>query len=247
MSHFAVIIAAAGNGTRFQSGDQKKTYATLSGQAVWKHSVSRFAGRDDVCQILVVVSPEDKDWFSENHREFLDKCSAVVVAGGSERYQSVENALKQVDAKVPFVAVHDAARPCVSESMLERVFAAARSNGNAVPAVAVSSTLKRSTDGTKVDATVDRSQLYESQTPQVFRTEELIAAYAGVGDAKPTDEAQLMERMGHVIFLAEGCPLNRKITSQQDMQFAEAALAVIAQSNSNPIHFDGPISDTTTR
>jgi len=128
--------------------------------------------------------------------------------------------------------------------MLERVFACARLNGNAVPAVAVSSTLKRSADGAKVDSTVDRSQLFESQTPQVFRAAELVAAYAAVGDTKPTDEAQLMERTGHTIFIAEGCPLNRKITSPQDMQFAAAALSVITESTSQPIHFDGPIGDT---
>ena len=65
MSNFSVIVAAAGSGTRFQSGNQKKTYAVLAGKPLWLHSVERFANRDDVTQILIVVSPDDLDWFKD--------------------------------------------------------------------------------------------------------------------------------------------------------------------------------------
>lgn len=244
MSTFSVIVAAAGSGTRFDSGNQKKTYALLAGKPLWQHSVERFAARDDVAQILIVVSPDDESWFAETHAEILAANAAKVVAGGSERFLSVGNALAKVNPDLEFVAVHDAARPCVSEAMLERVFSTARLHGNAIPAIPVSSTLKRSASGTSVDQTVDRSQLYQSQTPQVFRTEVLKEAYAKLGDEKPTDEAQLMETQGHSVFLAEGCALNRKITTQQDLLFAEAAISVLNKSNVEPVHFDGPIKDT---
>ena len=247
MSNFSVIIAAAGSGSRFQSGDQKKTYALLAGMPLWLHSVEKFACRDDVNQILIVVSPDDCDWFSEKHSELIAKHQIQVIAGGAERFQSVENALKEITSDCEFVAVHDAARPCLSNAMLERIFATAREQGNAVPAVAVSSTLKRSSDGARVQETVDRSSLYESQTPQVFRTADLKSAFENRGDLQPTDEAQLMELLGSTIYLAEGCTLNRKVTSPQDMQFAEAAMSVLGQSKTEPIHFDGPTGDSIIR
>lgn len=247
MSQFSVIIAAAGSGTRFQSGNQKKTYALLAGKPLWLHSVERFAARDDVNQILIVVSPEDQEWFAETHADILAKNNSEVVAGGSERFESVENALVKIGADSEFVAVHDAARPCVSDAMLERVFAAARMNGNAIPAISVSSTLKRSSDGEKVDETVDRSGLYQSQTPQVFRVDDLKRAYTNRGEQQPTDEAQLMESQGNTVFLAEGCVLNRKVTSRQDLQFAESAISSLGNSTSLPIHFDGPLDDSKLR
>lgn len=248
MSNFSVIIAAAGSGTRFQSGNQKKTYALLAGKPLWQHSVERFADREDVSQILVVVSPDDVDWFSETHAERLSRLNVEVVAGGAERFESVENAIKRVAADSDFIAVHDAARPCVSVALLERIFATARELGNAVPAVAVASTLKRSSDGVRVEETVDRSSLYESQTPQVFRASDLQSGFKNRGDdLQPTDEAQLMEMLGHSVNLAAGCVLNRKVTSKQDMQFAEAAMRVLDLQDSHPIHFDGPLSDTTLR
>lgn len=247
MSNFSVIIAAAGSGTRFQSGNQKKTYALIGGKPLWLHSVERFANREDVNQILIVVSPDDVDWFKETHSETLAQHQVQVIAGGSERFQSVANAMEHVVAESDFVAVHDAARPCLSDALLERIFATAREHGNAVPAVAVSSTLKRSSDGVHVSETVDRSSLYQSQTPQVFRASDLKAAFANRGDLQPTDEAQLMELLGHAVHLAEGCSLNRKVTSQQDMRFAQAAMGVLDHSSTEPIHFDGPIRDTKLR
>jgi len=247
MSNFSVIIAAAGSGTRFQSGNQKKTYALLGGKPLWLHSVERFANRDDVNQILVVVSPDDVDWFSDTYSELLAKHNVQVIAGGSERFQSVENAIKHVAEESDFIAVHDAARPCMSDALLERIFATAREHGNAVPAVPVSSTLKRSSDGIRVEETVDRSSLYQSQTPQVFRSADLRSAVQNRGDLQPTDEAQLMELLGHPVHLAEGCVLNRKVTTQQDMQFAAAAMSVLDRSKVQPIHFDGPVDDSIIR
>ena len=247
MSQFSVIIAAAGSGTRFDSGNQKKTYAILNGKPMWQHSVQRFASRDDIAQILIVVSPEDEQWFADMHSNFLTDGRIDVVPGGNERFISVGNALAKVNADVEFVAIHDGARPCVSQALLERVFSTACVHGNAVPAVPVSSTLKRSASGTQIDQTVDRSELYLSQTPQVFKVQVLKDAYAQLGDRKPTDEAQLIESTGQTVFLAEGCVLNRKVTSQQDIQFAEAALATLDQTDSHPIHFDGPISDSRLR
>jgi 2-C-methyl-D-erythritol 4-phosphate cytidylyltransferase len=249
MSSFAVIIAAAGNGTRFRRsrGNQKKTYAMLGDKPIWQHSVERFAERDDVKQILVVVSPEDESWFVESNGDLLAALRVDVVAGGKERFDSVENALAKVRADIEYIAVHDGARPCLSSWLLEHTFAMARINGSAIPTVPVSSTLKRSGGGSLIEETVDRSNLYLSQTPQVFVAAELQAAFARRGDLQPTDEAQLMEMLDQPIQMVEGCPLNLKITSQQDLLFADAALTVLAKSDAEPIRFDGPIGDSNLR
>ena len=249
MSSFAVIIAAAGNGTRFRRsrGNQKKTYAMLGDKPVWRHSVERFAERDDVKQILVVVSPEDESWFVETNGDLLGALRVDVVGGGKERFDSVANALAKVRPEIEFIAVHDGARPCVSASLLQHTFSMARINGSAIPTVAVSSTLKRSGGGSLIKETVDRSDLYLSQTPQVFVAAELQDAFMRRGDLQPTDEAQLMEMLGEPMQMAEGCPLNLKITNEQDMLFAEAAMAVLAKSDVEPIRFDGPTGDSITR
>ena len=247
MNQFAVIVAAAGSGTRFDSGNQKKTYALLGGMPVWQHCVRRFAARDDVRQVLIVVSPEDVDWFASSNEELISDFGAVVVAGGSERTDSVENGLASVSADIEYVAIHDAARPCASAAMIERTFALARQLGNATPAIPVSSTLKKSADGLSVIETVDRAGLFMAQTPQVFRVAELCEAYERRGSLNPTDEAQLFELVGREVFLAEGCPLNIKITTRRDMEFAAAALQSLKDHDSRPVHFDGPLGDSQLR
>ena len=247
MSSFAVIIAAAGSGTRFDSGNQKKTYAMLGGKPVWQHCVEKFAARDDVVQIVVVVSAEDLAWFSQTYGDLLAAFRAEVVAGGAQRSDSVENGLSNVADEVEFVAIHDAARPCIDDGLIERVFSAARQFGNVTPAVPVSSTLKRSSDSHKIDETVDRSELFMAQTPQVFRVGEIRQAFIDRDETQPTDESQLFESQGRDVFLAEGCPLNIKITTQADLRFAAAVIASFDRRDAQPIRFDAPAGDVELR
>jgi 2-C-methyl-D-erythritol 4-phosphate cytidylyltransferase len=247
MSKFAVILAAAGSGSRFQTGNQKKTYAIVRDKPVWQHSADKFATREEVIQLIIVVAAEDTDWFLQTYGSRLAAMNAEVVAGGEQRSDSVVNAMQKVSKEAAFVAIHDAARICISDGLIDRVFSTARQRGNAIPAVPVSSTIKRSTCGSMVESTVDRNNLFLSQTPQVFSKKLLEQAYSRVGDLSPTDEAQLLEQLGEPVFLAEGCPLNIKITTQQDLQFATAALAVLDKENAVPIQFDGRSEDTNIR
>lgn len=236
MASFCVIIAAAGKSSRFKDQHFKKPFAILSGKAVWLYSVEMFLKRRDVKQIIVVLAQEDRQEFAAKFGANIAIHGIDVVQGGAERSDSVNNALAKVDDDIDYVAIHDAARPCIDETMIQRVFTAAVKQGAAIPAVPVFSTLKKSADGQTIDQTVDRSQLYLAQTPQVFAKDILIDMFARRGDFQPTDEAQLAEQLGHRVGIVEGSPLNIKITRREDLAIAQAFMAALPK----PL-FDAPV------
>ena len=221
MARFAVVLAAAGRSTRF-AANRKKPFLDLKGRAVWLRSAEHFVNREDVAQTLVAVSADDVEWFKEKFRPNLAFMNVEIVEGGAERADTVQRALSRVKADIEFVAVHDAARPLLAKEWIDRVFRAAEETGAAILAVPVTSTLKRvGKDGAIVE-TVSRDGLWEAQTPQVFRRQLLLDAYAKRGGLPATDEARLVEQMGHPIAVVEGSPLNLKITTAEDFKMAEA-------------------------
>jgi 2-C-methyl-D-erythritol 4-phosphate cytidylyltransferase len=237
MSKFAVILAAAGRSSRFNDPNHKKPFAFLKQKPVWLYSAELFQKRRDVKQVILVISPDDKEEFLARFGPNVAVMGIDVVLGGQQRSDSVENGLAKVDPDCDFVAIHDAARPCVGADMVESVFDAAKRSGAAMPAVPVHSTIKRSSDGKSVDETVDRTNLFLAQTPQAFNKQLLIEWFSNRGDQQPTDEAQLAEMNGHQVSIVAGSPLNIKITTQQDMRFAKACLdAMPAAKLDAPIH-----------
>jgi 2-C-methyl-D-erythritol 4-phosphate cytidylyltransferase len=150
-----------------------------------------------------------------------------VVDGGAERFDSVANALPHVKPEADFVAIQDAVRPCTPASLIEAVFAAAVKHGAALPGMAVADTLKRVDNQMLVTQTVPRVGLWQAQTPQVFRKDWLVEAYAK-GDAvkNVTDDAQLVEAIGHSVRVIPGSPFNLKITSHDDVKIASAFLKI---------------------
>lgn len=231
MPNFAVIIPAAGQSSRFGDSRRKKPFVELKGRPVWVRAVELFANRDDVKQLLVVISPEDMEFFREKFRPNLAFMAVEIVTGGRQRADSVKNALARVKADIDFVAVHDAARPLVVKPWIDRVFAAAEQSGAAIPATPISSTIKRVVNGRIVE-TVPREKLWAAQTPQVFRRQLLLDAYARWDGSEATDEANLVERIGHAVTVVEGSPLNIKITTQEDFRMAEALLGALPQETS---------------
>lgn len=228
MPKFAVIVAAAGRSSRFgsQTPREKKVFRELKGRPVWLRSVEVFADRSDVDQVIVTVSPDDIDWFKEKYAPNLGFRDLDIVEGGKERADSVLNALARVRADIDFVAIHDAARPLLVKPWIDEIFQAAIEHGAAIPATAVSSTLKR-VDQQTVTETVPREKLFAAQTPQVFRRELILESYAQRGDFVATDESSLVERFGHAVHVVKGSPMNIKITTQEDLKMAEALLAVL--------------------
>jgi 2-C-methyl-D-erythritol 4-phosphate cytidylyltransferase len=233
MSTFAVILPAAGQSRRFHDKAYKKPFAPLGGRAVWLHSAERFMNRADVKQLIVVIAAEDKELFDMKFGANVAILGVQVVFGGAERADSVQKALEHVKAGIEFVAVHDAARPCIVDPWIDDVFAAAQRDGAAILATRVQATLKRvqgaggREQGLQVSATVDREGLWEAQTPQVFRREMLIQAYSNRGREAITDDAQLVERLGQKVTVVPCSPLNIKITTRDDLRLAEQVLKVL--------------------
>ncbi|MGC3970041.1 MAG: 2-C-methyl-D-erythritol 4-phosphate cytidylyltransferase [Pirellulales bacterium] len=227
MPKFAVILPAAGKSSRFRDKHYKKPFAPLAGKPVWLHSAERFLARDDVKQLIVVVAPEDREEFDSKFAANVMILGIEVVNGGVERADSIQNAMARVKADIDFVAVHDAARPCIADEWIGRVFEAAEKTEAAILAVPVAATLKRVADGATIQETVPRANLWEAQTPQVFRRQLLLEAYAKRGDFQATDDAQLVERMGRKVTVVAGSPINMKITTQEDLRFAEHALKAL--------------------
>jgi 2-C-methyl-D-erythritol 4-phosphate cytidylyltransferase len=236
VAKFAVILPAAGQSSRFRDKNYKKPFAPLANRAVWLHSAEKFLHRGDVKQVLIVVSPEDREYFNFKFSSNVTILGIDVVPGGKERADSIENALARVKPDIEFIAVHDAVRPCIADEWITKVFEAAERSGAAILAVPVGSTLKRVGIDQKVVETVSRDGLWEAQTPQVFRRQILLDAYAKRQGFVATDDAQLVERIGQVVTVVQGSPVNLKITTQEDLRLAEQALKALPKPK-----FQGPV------
>src|SRR6185295_3957611 len=116
MANFAVILPAAGQGRRFHDRAYKKPFAPLGGRAVWLHSAERFMNRSDVKQVIVAIAAEDRDLFDLKFGANIAILGLTVVEGGNERVDSVQRALEKLKDGIDFVAIHDAARPCVADA-----------------------------------------------------------------------------------------------------------------------------------
>lgn len=227
MATFAVIIAAAGRSSRFKDEHYKKPFAPLENRAVWLHSVDRFINRDDVKQVILVIAPEDRESFQMKFGANVAILGIDVVDGGVERSDSIANALARVNPALEFVAVHDAARPCLANEWIDRVFSAAEKTGAAILALPIAGTLKRVRAGKTIEATVPRTDIWEAQTPQVFRRQLLIDAYARRGADPATDDAEVVQRCGHPVSVVMGSSVNLKITTKEDLRLAAQALRAL--------------------
>ncbi len=225
MSKYAVIIPAAGNAERF-GGPEKKTFAKIDGRPMFLRTLERFVTRPDVCQTLLVVAPEDSDTMKTKFGPNLGFMGVKLIEGGARRCDSVAAALEALSEDADYVAVHDAARPCVTDRWIDAVFAAAAKSGAAILALPVTGTLKQVGDSKVVDATVAREGLYEAQTPQVFRKEVLVAAYERLGGTEEamTDDSQVVEASGHPVTVVISDTTNIKVTTKGDLSLAAAIL-----------------------
>lgn len=237
MSKFAVIIAAAGRSSRFSDKHYKKPFIPLANKPVWLYSADRFVGRSDVKQVIVVISPEDREDFMSKFGANVAILGIDVVDGGEERSASVAKGLARVKPDIDFVCVHDAARPCLVDEWITRVFEVAQRTDAAIMAIPVSGTLKRVAIDQTITETVSREGLWEAQTPQVFRRTLLLEAHAKRGNFKATDDAQLVERLGKKVTIVTGSPINLKITTKEDLRLAEQALKALPKPKlDNPVH-----------
>ncbi len=237
MAKFAVILPAAGQSSRFQDKNYKKPFAPLAGKAVWLHSAEKFVARSDVKQVIIVISPEDREYFQFKFGANTTILGIDVVDGGAQRADSVARGLARVKPDIDYVCIHDAARPCLADEWISAVFEAGQRTGAAILGVPVTSTLKRVKADRTIEETVPRTGLWEAQTPQVFGRQLLLEAHAKRGDFEATDDAQLVERIGQAITVVPGSTINFKIATREDLRLAEHALKALPKPKlSGPGH-----------
>ena len=239
MPRFGVILAAAGQSSRFHDANYKKPFAPLAGRPVWLHAAEKFTDRDDVKQVVVVVAPDDRQAFVEKFGANLAFMGITLAEGGATRADSVRNGLEKLGDDIDMVAIHDAARPCLATAWIDKVFATGARTGAAILAIPVVGTLKRVGGDHVITETVDRTGLWEAQTPQVFSRDVLTRAFAHAAaqGSQPTDEAQLVEAIGQQVTVVPGSPINLKITSREDLRLAEQAMkALPANRLAGPAH-----------
>ncbi len=225
MKKVAVIICAAGAGARF-GGSRRKPFIEVGGRAAFVRSIEFFANREDVKQILMAISPDDEELVKIKYGANLSFSGVKLCHGGAERFETVAKALELIKDDIDLVAVHDAVRCCLTDQWVDQVIQKAGITGGAILACPVVATIKKVRDD-KIVETVDRTELFEAQTPQVFDTKLLKEAYAGLDrldKSAISDDAALVEAMGKEIAVVETDNSNIKITRKSDVAIAEAII-----------------------
>ncbi len=226
----AAIIPAAGIGARMKH-DTPKPYLMLAGKPILAHTLAVFEATPEVHEVTVVVHPADLDTCQEQVIvPFEFKKVLRLVPGGKERQDSVYNALKvlQKEDDLDIILVHDGVRPFITTDHIRRVIQAARKHGGAILGWLAQDTLKRVSPKGEVIQTLERRDIWQIQTPQAFQAQLLWRAFVEAYGRNfyGTDEASLVEALGESVMVVQGSPLNLKITTREDLQMAEAILAL---------------------
>ena len=225
MPDFHVLIPAAGAGSRMGT-PLPKQYLPLFGVPLIRHTLAVFGNCARIDSITLVLSPEDAYWQPEDGvagsaNLYVERC------GGATRAASVLNGLAAMQGRVcedDWILVHDAARPCLSPQLLERLLDTLSADEiGGLLAIPLADTLKRADAARRVATTEPRENLWQAQTPQMFRYALLLRALQASGD-RPTDEAQAVEALGCKPRLVPGELRNLKITYPHDLALAEAIL-----------------------
>jgi 2-C-methyl-D-erythritol 4-phosphate cytidylyltransferase len=227
MTRIAAIVPAAGLGTRM-GADQPKQFLELDGLPLIIFTLRRLATCPAIKDFFISTRAEDVVSLQDKVAKAGLGRSARVVHGGDTRQQSVANALAQVDPSTEIVLVHDAVRPFVTREQIERLIAEARARGAAIlgiPAIDTVKDVKRASlpeDVALISATIPRERIVLAQTPQAFSYALLRDAFrkAQQDDVTASDEAALVERFGHDVFVVLGSERNIKITRPSDMDLA---------------------------
>lgn len=217
------IIPAAGYGRRLKS-KILKPLVKVHGKPLLIHTLLALAELKSIQRIIIAVNHGGLDKFKRVLKHYKIKKEIFLVLGGETRRDSVNNCLQHVDKDTDFILVHDAVRPFISRELIAKTIKAARDTRAAAAAVPSKSTLKRVTDDYEISETLERKNIWEIQTPQVFKKDILINAYKKYGNLEATDDASLVEKTGIKVKVVLGSYFNIKITTPEDLVFAEAIL-----------------------
>ncbi len=217
----SAIITAAGSGSRF---GEAKQFKKLHGKPLYQYSLDTFIKSRLFDEIILVIPNSNQE---KVRKEIKRKYSSQVslVSGGPDRQDSVKNAIQNSNPNIDLVVIHDAARPFITTTLIEKCISACETTDGAIIAVQPNDTIKFSKDNI-VEKTIDRSNIWMAQTPQAFNKRKILEAYSSsdFDDLIVTDESSLMEKLGYKIMIVPGTGKNFKITTFDDWERAEAEL-----------------------
>lgn len=221
--NICALVVAAGKGERLGA---KKQFLLLSGKPILHWTLEKFQKVKKIEEIILVLPKED---IAREEKIIKKKFTKVkkIVPGGKIRQESVFNGLTKVSPNFSLVVIHDGVRPLVSEELIKRTLKVAKKCGSAVAALPIEETVKMVSPGNIVQVTLPREKIWAVQTPQVFRREIIIPAHQKAKKDKffGTDDAQLVERIGFRVKLVPGEYANIKITTKEDVLFAQTILS----------------------
>lgn len=217
-----IIIVAGGKGLRM-GGDLPKQFMPLHGKPVLMHTIERFRAYSDELIIILVLPHEQQDYWRQICQKHNFTVEHTVVDGGQTRFHSSQNGVAAVpDDATGVIGIHDGVRPFVSEETIARCFEAARQFGAALPVLPVTDTLRRVTDDGGYN--VQRNDYRTVQTPQTFDAQLLKQAFKQPYSDNFTDDASVVEALGHKVTMVDGNRENIKLTTPFDLVVAEALI-----------------------
>ena len=220
---YEVVLPAAGSGKRMGAG-QNKLFLKLVEKPILIHTLEVFEQDRNCTGIWLAVKPEERGYIQDLLLEYgLSKVKGMP-DGGAERQHSVHSCLKEMK-QVDIVLVHDAARPFITHDIITNLVQCAHRNGAAIAGVRAKDTMKKVSNGI-IQETVDRESLWMIQTPQAFQFNLIVEAEDAAEKVGflGTDEAMLVERLGHTVHIVESSYENVKMTTKEDLVFGEAIL-----------------------
>jgi len=217
------VIAAAGLSTRCEGED--KLLHEVNGKPVIAYTIAAFENCKFVTDIIIVAQDDKVEILGEICRKYRFKKVSLVIKGGKTRLESVINGVFAASKKAKLIAIHDGARPCTDNRIIEETIQKAAMYNAAAPGIAITSTVKRAVDGV-ITETVDREGLYEIQTPQIFKAEIIKAALINARNKslEITDDCMAAEIIGVNVQIVEGSRRNIKITEPKDFELVESFL-----------------------
>ncbi len=216
-----VIIVAGGRGKRMQS-EIPKQFLPLYGYPVLMHTLKKFYRYDNSIRIILVLPKRQIRVWKKFCRDYMFDYNHDIVQGGVTRFHSVKNGLSKIRGKDHLVAIHDGVRPLVSLETIRKCFKKAEISGNAIPVIDIPESIRKTENGK--NQPVDRSKYKLIQTPQIFHFNMLFESYKQEYKSEFTDDASVVESLGHSINLVQGNKENIKITTPADLIIAESYL-----------------------
>lgn len=222
--YVSAIVLAAGRGLRFRS-KISKPLIEINSQPVIIYSLNALSRYPEIKDIILVVNQKNLKGIARTIKKYRIPKIKEIVLGGKERQDSVAKGLQSIDPKTGLVLIHDAVRPFIDKRIISSVIKEAKKSQAAIAGIPVKATIKKAVVNRSsliVHKTLDRKNLWEIQTPQVFKKDLILGAYKKFGKSKVTDDAMLVEKMGVEVSIVRGSDKNIKITTPEDLIIAKA-------------------------